>query len=302
MKTLLLGANGQVGCELRQALAPIGEVKACDRQTVDLERQDVLRAAIRDYRPKLIVNAAAYTAVDKAEADPDTAKRVNADAVAVLATEAKRLDAVLVHYSTEYVFDGTKPRPYTEVDTPNPLNVYGRTKLEGEVAIRDSGCRHFILRTSWVYTSWRVNFLYTILRAAQERDTLNVVAGQRGAPTSARLIAQVSVLGIHNFIHTQRHSESILGTYNLCAAGESSRYELACYFLGEAQKHGIRLRCSPENILPIDAAKYPLSAKRPTNSLLSAQKFISTFSVHLPEWRTDIQHIIQEFSRTDTAS
>ena len=302
MKTLLLGANGQVGWELRRSLVPIGEVKACDRQTIDLERQDMLRAAIRDYRPELIVNAAAYTSVDKAEADRDTAKRINADAVGLMATEAKRIDAVLVHYSTDYVFDGTKTGPYTETDTPNPLNVYGRTKLEGEEAIRDSGCRHFILRTSWVYSARRANFLQTMLRMAQERETLDVVIDQRGAPSSARLIAEVSVLGIYNFARTQRHNESILGTYNVSATGETNRYEMVCYLLGEAQKCSIRLRCPPENVLPIALTKYPLPAKRPMNTLLSIQKLSSTFGVDLPKWQSGIQHTVQELSLTHTSS
>ena len=302
MKTLLLGANGQVGWELRHTLAPIGEVKACDRRTVNLERQDMLRAAIRDYRPELIVNAAAYTSVDKAEADRDTAKRINVDAVGLMATEAKRIDAVLVHYSTDYIFDGTKTGPYTETDTPNPLNVYGRTKLEGEEAIRNSGCRHFILRTSWVYSSRKANFLQTILRMAQERETLDVVIDQRGAPSSARLIAEASVLGIYKFAHTQRHKESLLGTYNVSATGETNRYEMACYLLGEAQKCNIRLRCPPENVLPIALAKYPLPAKRPMNTLLSIQKLSSTFGVDLPKWQSGIQHIVQELTQTRTAS
>ena len=302
MKTLLLGANGQVGWELRRSLVPIGEVKACDRQTVNLERQDMLRAAIRDYRPELIVNAAAYTSVDKAEADRDTAKRINADAVGLMATEAKRIDAVLVHYSTDYVFDGTKTNPYTETDTPNPLNVYGRTKLEGEEAIRDSGCRHFILRTSWVYSSRKGNFLQTMLRMAQERETLDVVIDQRGAPSSARLIAEVSVLGIYNFARTQRHNESILGTYNVSATGETNRYDMVCYLLGEAQKCSIRLRCPPENVLPIALTKYPLPAKRPMNTLLSIQKLSSTFGLDLPKWQSGIQHTVQELSLTHTSS
>lgn len=301
MKTLLLGANGQVGWELRHALALIGQMKACDRQTVDLERQDMLRAAIRDYRPELIVNAAAYTSVDKAEADRDTAKRINADAVGLMATEAKRIDAVLVHYSTDYVFDGTKTGPYTETDTPNPLNVYGRTKLEGEEIIRDSGCRHFILRTSWVYSTRRPNFLRTILRMAQEREILNMT-DQTGSPTSARLIAQSSVLGIHKFAHAQRHSESMLGTYHVSASGSPSRYEVSCYVLDEGQKCGLRLRCPPENVLPIIMEKYPLPAKRPMNSTLNTQKFSSTFSVYLPDWQTCIRPVIQQLVQANATS
>ena len=296
MKTLLFGANGQVGWELRHSLASIGRVKACDRQTVDLEQQDELRAAIRDYRPELIVNAAAYTAVDKAEADPDTAKRVNADAVGLLATEAKRLDAVLVHYSTDYVFDGTKTEAYVETDTPNPLNVYGRTKLEGEKAIRDSGCRHFIFRTSWVYASRGVNFVCTMLRMAKERNTLSIVADQRGVPTSARLIAQVTALSLQKSAREQRGGESVQGLYHVVPTGETSWYGLACYLLGEAQKCGVRLRCTHENIRPVTTAAYPRPAKRPMNSRLDASKLGSTFGVGLPAWQTDVRRTIQEIS------
>lgn len=302
MKTLLLGANGQVGWELRHALAPIGQMKARDRQTVDLERQDEVRAAIRDYRPELIVNAAAYTSVDKAEAEPDTAKRINADAVAVLATEAKRLDAVLVHYSTDYVFDGTKTVPYTEVDVPNPRNVYGRTKLEGETAIRDSGCRHFIFRTSSVHAPRGANFVRTMLRMAQEQETLKVVADQTGTPTSAGLIARITALGLQQFARARRDGESLLGTYHLVPTGETSWYGLACFLLGEAQKCGVRLRCPPENICPVSTDEYPLPAKRPMNSRLDTQKLSSTFNVHLPEWQTDVQRTVQELSKRNAAS
>lgn len=301
MKTLLLGANGQVGWELRRSLAPIGEVKACDRQTVNLERQDMLRAAIRDYRPELIVNAAAYTAVDKAEANPDTAKRINADAVGLMATEAKRLGAVLVHYSTDYVFNGTKAGAYVETDTPNPLNAYGRTKLEGEEAIRDSGCRHFTLRTSWVYASRGANFVQTILNVAREQATLSVVADQIGVPTSARLIAQITALVMQKFAHAQRGSESLWGMYHLTPTGETSWYGLACCLLGEAQKCGVRLRCPPENILPVTTEEYPLPAKRPMNSRLDTQKLRSTFNVSLPAWQTDVQRTVQELSGRNAA-
>lgn len=302
MKTLLLGANGQVGWELRHALAPVGEVKACDRQTVNLERRDMLRAAIRDSRPELIVNAAAYTSVDKAEADPDTAKRINANAVGLMATEAKRIDAVLVHYSTDYVFDGTKTGPYTEMDTPNPLNVYGRTKLEGETAIRDSGCRHFIFRTSWVHAPRGTNFVRTMLRMARERGTLKVVADQMGTPTSAGLIARITALGLRQFARARRDGESLLGTYHLVPTGETSWYGFACCLLGEAQKCDVRLRCPPENIRPVTTDEYPLPAKRPMNSRLDTQKLSSTFNVHFPAWQTDVQRTVQELSERNAAS
>lgn len=297
MKTLLFGANGQVGRELRHSLAPIGRVRACDRQTVDLEQQDELRAAIRDYRPELIVNAAAYTAVDKAEADPDTAKRVNADAVGLLATEAKRLDAVLVHYSTDYVFDGTKTEAYVETDTPNPLNVYGRTKLEGEKAIRDSGCRHFIFRLSWIHTPRGANFVNLVLGMAQKRETLFIVTDQTGTPTSAKLAACLTALSLQKFAHAKRSTEFLLGTYHIASSGVTSRYRLVRYLLWEAQKYGVRLRCSPENVQPIPAVEYPRTAKRPLNGRLDTQKFRSTFNVRLPAWQTEIRQTIQEISR-----
>lgn len=297
MKTLLFGANGQVGWELRHSLVPIGQVRACDRQTVDLEQQDGLRAAIRDYRPELIVNAAAYTAVDKAEADPDTAKRVNADAVGLLATEAKRLDAVLVHYSTDYVFDGTKTEAYVETDTPNPLNVYGRTKLEGEKAIRDSGCRHFIFRLSWIHSPWRANFVSLILGMAQKQETLRIIADQTGTPTSAKLTARTTALSLQKFVHAKRSTESLLGTYHIAPSGVTSRYRLVCYLLWEAQRYGIRLRCPPKNVQPVPTVEYSRPAKRPMNGRLDTQKFRSTFGVGLPAWQTDVRRTIQEISR-----
>lgn len=296
MKTLLFGADGQVGWELRHSLAPIGQVRACDRRMVDLEQQDELRAAIRDYRPELIVNAAAYSAVDKAEADPDTAKRVNADAVGLLATEAKRLDAILVHYSTDYVFDGTKAGAYVETDTPNPLNVYGRTKLEGEKNILDSGCRHFIFRLSWIHAPRRANFVLTILRIAQEQETIRVVSDQTGTPTSARFVARMTALSLQEFAHAKRSTESLLGIYNVAPTGVTSRYQLVCYLLREAQGYGIRFRCPPKNVQAISTTEYPLPAKRPLNGRLYIQKFRSTLNVRLPTWQTEIHHTLQKFS------
>jgi dTDP-4-dehydrorhamnose reductase len=214
MKILLLGANGQVGWELRRALSSKADVTACGRAEADLSQLDELREVLQRAKANIIVNAAAYTAVDKAETERDLAERVNHEAVAVLAAHAKQSDALLIHYSTDYVFDGAKPAPYLETDATNPLSVYGATKLRGEQAVQASGCHHIIFRTSWVYAARGQNFIKTMLRLAQERDELSVVADQTGAPTSAGLIAEVTAQAISHPV--------LSGTYHLAASGETS--------------------------------------------------------------------------------
>jgi dTDP-4-dehydrorhamnose reductase len=268
---LLTGANGQVGWELRQTLAPLGEVAAFDRVALDLGNADSVRSCIRDVHPEVIVNAAAYTAVDRAESESDVALAINATAPGVLAEEAKRIDALLVHYSTDYVFDGTKSTAYDEQDLPNPLSVYGRSKLEGEGAIQASGARHLILRTSWVYASRGKNFLLTMLRLARERPELRVVDDQHGAPTWAHDIAVATASVLH------RSSAQIpTGVYHLSCAGSTAW----CRFAREI----LRLGKITTPVVAIATSDYPTPAKRPANSMLNNTKFRETFGFALPEW------------------
>jgi len=294
MKILLLGANGQVGWELQRSLAPLGQLKACDHNTVDLAKIDELQASIREFSPAIIVNAAAYTAVDMAESEAEKARRINAEAVAELAAEAKYLDAWLIHYSTDYIFDGTKSTAYVETDSAKPQSVYGKTKFEGEEAIRKSGCKHLIFRTSWVYAARGSNFAKTMLRLAKERDELNVVGDQVGVPTSAELIADITALCLYRVTNDNAFGKQAVGTYHLSPSGETNWHEYARYVIAEAQHYGVKLRTKPENIHPISTSEYPLPAKRPANSLLDTKKLTNTFSVHMPVWRTQVKRLVSE--------
>ncbi|MBZ0094024.1 MAG: dTDP-4-dehydrorhamnose reductase [Sulfuricella sp.] len=291
-KILLVGKNGQVGWELQRTLAPLGDVVAVDRQGMDLANPDSIRGAIRTIRPDLIVNAAAYTAVDKAESEPDLAMAINGIAPGIMAEEAKRLGAAMVHYSTDYVFDGTKTSPYTEEDAPNPLSVYGKTKLAGERAIQEAGIPHLIFRTSWVYGARGRNFLLTILRLAKERDELKIVADQIGAPTWSRMIAEATSQILAQSILPLTPHPSLLtqygGVYNLTAAGRTSWYGFAKTILESVTPQGgnpspLTRRPSP-NLIPITTSEYPLPAPRPSNSVLSSAKLNRTFGVALPTW------------------
>jgi len=286
MKILLLGANGQVGWELRRALAPLGDVTACGRAEADLSDLENLRAVVAQTKAEVIVNAAAYTAVDKAEAEKDLAERINHEAVAVLAAEAKRSDALLVHYSTDYVFDGAKPTPYIETDPTNPISVYGATKLRGEEAIRASGCRHLIFRTSWVYAARGHNFVKTMLRLGKERDQLSVVADQTGAPTSAGLIADVTAQALAQ--------PDVSGTFHLTAAGETTWHGFAQLILAEAEKRGVSLKAGPGQVKAIATSAYPTPAKRPANSRLNTDKLRKTFGIVLPPWDEQAKGIITD--------
>ena len=299
MKILLLGANGQVGWELQRSLATLGKLKACDRHSANLEDFARLQNTVRDFSPDIIVNAAAYTAVDKAETESDKAHRINADAVGLLAHEAKQLNAWLIHYSTDYVFDGEQFAPYTETDKPNPQSIYGASKLQGENAIRDSGCQHLIFRTSWVFAHRGSNFAKTMLRLASERDTLNVVADQFGVPTSAELIADITSLGLYRLTHDQKLAQYASGTYHLCPGGETSWHGFAQYVIAEAQARGMPLRATADTIQPITTDQYPLPAKRPSSSRLNSQKLIETFDVYLPTWQTHVQRLIAELAPQD---
>ena len=279
MRILLTGAAGQLGRELKRSLACLGEVIARDRQQLDLARAAALRDAVRAVAPTVIVNAAAYTAVDQAETEPTVADAINAQAPAILAEEAKRLGALLIHYSTDYVFDGRKATPYTEDDIPAPLAAYGRSKRAGELAIAASGCRHLIFRTSWVYGLHGVNFLKTMLRLGQERNELRVVDDQFGAPTWTRHLADATAL-------IAGRKEVPNGLYHLAAAGETSWHGYAEAIFAEAQRSGLMDKTPV--VHRIASANYPLPAPRPANSRLDCAKFRRDFGLALPDWRTGL--------------
>lgn len=279
-RILLVGRNGQLGWELRRTLAPLGEVVAVDRHSaplsVDLADPDSLRVAVRQIKPGVIVNAAAYTAVDQAEAEPALAMAVNGAAPGILAEEAKRARAVLVHYSTDYVFDGAKETPYTEEDEPGPLNVYGRTKLAGERAIQAVGAPHLILRTSWVYGMRGRNFLLTILRRAQEGQPLGVVSDQVGSPNWSRLIAETSAALLSA-------GGPRAGVYHLSAAGQTSWHGFAAKIIELAVQSG-RIEPDACTLTPLSSAEYPSAARRPAYSVLCSAKLERDFGLRLPHW------------------
>lgn len=279
MKILLTGKGGQVGWELERALAPLGELIAFDRAELDLADPDELTSVLRDVKPAIIVNAAAYTAVDRAEAEREAAFSVNARAPALIAEEARRLGALLVHYSTDYVFDGTKPVAYTEDDATCPLGVYGASKLAGEQALGASGASHWIFRTSWVYAPRGRNFMITILRLAREGKPLRVVDDQIGAPTSAAMIARATAAAIARF--AARLEIPAPGIYHLSAAGQTSWYGFARAILAE---FGLA-----NSIDPIPASEYPLPANRPANSLLDNSRVAANFGIRLPDWEQGLR-------------
>lgn len=294
MKILLFGKEGQVGWELQRSLSTVGDLVASEQHELDFENPDDVRGWVRRHEPDIIVNAAAYTAVDQAESEPEKAHRINAEAVGVLAEEAHRLNAWLVHYSTDYVFDGEKNGPYEEGDLPNPLSVYGKTKLEGEAHIRDRHAKYMIFRTSWVFAARGKNFAKTMLRLAKERETLSVIADQHGAPTSAELIADVTALALHRAVHGSQ--PDLAGTYHLVARGETSWHGYAQYVVTVARERGIMLKTAPEEVYPIHTEAYPLPAKRPRNSRLNVSKLTSIFGVHLPDWRNHVRRLIEELA------
>lgn len=297
MKILLLGKNGQVGWELQRALSVLGEVVALDRHLAatpygelkgDLSDLESLRTAIRAVSPQAIVNAAAYTAVDKAESERDTAHLVNSLASQVMAEEAKRLDAWLVHYSTDYVFDGTGTTPWKETDSVAPVNFYGATKLEGEQLIQASGCKHLIFRTSWVYAARGNNFAKTMLRLAKERTALNVIADQVGVPTGADLLADVAVAALQQ----AWHKAELSGIYHLVPAGETTWHAYASYVIDFARSHGEVL--AVEAVNPIATTEYPTPASRPLNSRLDTAKLRNFFTLHLPDWQSGVTRMLME--------
>jgi dTDP-4-dehydrorhamnose reductase len=293
MKILLLGPNGQLGWELQRALAPLGELLVCGReQGGNLAEPDALAATVRAAHPNIIVNAAAYTAVDKAESEPELARTINATAPGVLAREAAALGATLLHYSTDYVFDGTGTHARDENAPTDPLSVYGRTKLEGEQAIRASGCQHLILRTSWVYAARGGNFAKTMLRLAAEREHLNVINDQIGAPTGADLLADASAHALRQLAH----QPDLAGTYHVVASGETSWHGYAQFVIELARAHGRAIKVQPDALLPIPTTAYPTPAQRPLNSRLSTQRFQEAFELTLPHWQSGVIRLLAEIA------
>jgi dTDP-4-dehydrorhamnose reductase len=294
MKILLFGKNGQVGWESQRSLAPLGELVMLDSNSRnlcgDFTNLNGIAETVRAVAPDVIVNAAAHTAVDKAESESELVRTINAQAPAVLAQEAARLNAWLVHYSTDYVFDGTGDKPWTEIDPTGPLSVYGETKLEGEQLIGESGCKHLIFRTSWVYGARGGNFAKTMLRLAQERDSLKVIDDQIGAPTGADLLADVTA----HAIRAARQNPEFSGLYHLVAAGETSWHGYAGFVLDYARRSGVDLRVASDAIQPVPTSAFPTPAGRPLNSRLNTEKLQNTFDLHMPHWQTGVERMLTE--------
>lgn len=288
MKILLTGKNGQVGHELQHSLRSLGEVIALDRTQCDLANPEMLRETIRSLKPDVIVNAAAYTAVDKAESEPELAHAINATALEILGEEAKHLNALIIHYSTDYVFDGNKPTPYTEGDQPNPLSVYGTSKLAGEQALQVSGANHLIFRTSWVFGVHGNNFIKTILRLSKERDHLDVVADQHGAPTSAELLADITAQAIPAFFNIKLPS----GIYHLTPTGDTTWHKLACHVINCARQSVTTLLLKEEQIRAIPTMEYPTAAKRPMNSKLNTSLLANELGLTLPNWQVHVDRVV----------
>ncbi|SEK27028.1 dTDP-4-dehydrorhamnose reductase [Nitrosovibrio tenuis] len=294
MKILLFGKNGQVGWELQRSLSPLGELVSPDFDSGglcgDFTRLDGIAETVRRVAPDVIVNAAAHTAVDKAESEPEHVRIINAQAPAALASEAAKLGAWLVHYSTDYVFDGSGAKPWTETDPTGPLSVYGATKLEGEDAIISSGCRHLTFRTSWIFAARGENFAKKMLRLARQHDHLTVIDDQVGAPTGADLLADVTA----HAVRTALKQPHMAGLYHVAAAGETSWCGYARFILDFARQAGIRLKATPEDIAPVPTSAFPSPARRPKNSRLSTRKLEKAFDLKLPPWQTGVTRMLTE--------
>ena len=295
MKILLLGKNGQVGWELQRALAPLGELVALDFDSpgplsADFSKPESLAATVQAVQPQIIVNAAAHTAVDKCESEPDVARALNAESPAVLAREAQRLGAWLMHYSTDYVFDGSGTAPWVEDSPTGPLSVYGATKLEGEEAIRASGCRHLILRTSWVYAARGGNFAKTMLKLAKERDRLTVIDDQIGSPTGADLLADITA----HALRTALQRPEVAGTYHAVGDGETSWHGYAQHVIEFARARGETIKVARDAIAPVPTSAFPTPAKRPANSRMNTHKLRTTFGLTLPSWQAGVDRMLTE--------
>ena len=291
MRFLLTGKNGQVGFELQRALAPLGEIVAVDQAECDLINETAIRTLVRTTKPNIIVHPAAYTAVDKAESEPDSARILNAEVPGILGEEAARIDALVVHYCTDYVYDGYKEGWYTEDDQPNPKSVYGATKLAGTQALQKAMNKHLIFRTCWVCGAHGNNFAKTMLRLAGERSSLSVVADQFGAPTSAALIADITAQIIAQY-QRAGYQKFPFGLYHLAAGGVTTWCDFAKFVIEAGQLAGRSLKISPDAIRPITTAEYPLPAQRPANSRLATDKLQHTFGLHLPNWQEGLAHIL----------
>lgn len=294
MNILLFGCSGQVGWELQRSLAVLGHVTALDHDSTahcgDFGNSAGIADTVRALKPDVIVNAAAHTAVDKAESEPELARQLNAIAPGILAVEAARLGAWLVHYSTDYVFDGSGTQPWTESDMPAPLSVYGRTKLEGERLIAASGCKHLVLRTSWVYAARGGNFAKTMLRLAQERERLTVIDDQWGAPTGAELLADVTA---HAIRHLQQRPQDG-GLYHLAAGGETNWNLYAKYVISQAQQAQAAIKIKATEVAPVPTSAFPTPAVRPHNSRLDTRKLQATFGLQLPPWQQGVARMVTE--------
>ena len=294
MNILLFGKGGQVGWELQRSLAVLGHVTALDHDSTDhcgdFANPEGIAATVRALKPDVIVNAAAHTAVDKAESEPELARLLNATTPGVLAREAAALGAWLVHYSTDYVFDGSGTRPWVETDTPAPLSVYGRTKLEGEQLIQQSGAKHLILRTSWVYAARGGNFAKTMLRLAQERERLTVIDDQWGAPTGAELLADVTAHALRQL--QQRPQDG--GLYHVVAGGETNWNLYAKYVIEQAQQAQTAIKIKATEVAPVPTSAFPTPAMRPHNSRLDTRKLQATFGLQLPPWQQGVARILAE--------
>lgn len=294
MKILLFGKGGQVGWELQRSLATLGELIAVDFDSTDLcgdfSRPDAVVATVRQVRPDIIVNAAAHTAVDKAESEPEFARVLNATAPGAIAREAAATGAWMLHYSTDYVFDGSGDQPRVEDAPTGPLNVYGQTKLEGEDQIRASGCRHLILRTSWVYAARGGNFAKTMLKLAAERDELKVIDDQFGAPTGAELLADLSA----HALRAALARPAVTGIYHAVASGETSWHGYARHVIEHARSRGVPVRVLADAVRPVPTTAFPTPARRPRNSRLDTRKLRDVFGVHLPAWHAGVDRMLAE--------
>jgi dTDP-4-dehydrorhamnose reductase len=298
MKILLFGKSGQVGWELQRSLAPLGTLIALDADSLDycadFTQLDAVADTIRAIAPDIIVNAAAHTAVDKAESEAELAHQINAAAPQMLAQEALRLGAWLIHYSTDYVFNGQGTHPWCETDIPSPINVYGQTKLAGEQAIQTSGCKHLIFRTSWVYAARGGNFAKTMLRLAQERDSLSVIHDQIGAPTGADLLADVTAHAIRQVQTAPEKAGLYHGLYHVVAAGETSWHGYASYVIEHARRAGMTIKVASDAIHAVPTSTFQTSATRPLNSRLSTQRFQTTFDLYVPNWQSGVTRMLNK--------
>ena len=293
---LVTGKNGQVGWELQRSLMPLGRVIAVDRQTMDLSSNDSIVKVIREVKPDIIVNAAAYTAVDKAEEEKELAMQINGIAPGIMAEEARVLGALLVHYSTDYVFDGTKTTPYVETDIPNPINEYGRSKLAGEQAIQNTDCDHLIFRTSWVYGARGKNFLLTMLKLMQEREELSVINDQHGTPTWSRLIAEVTASALGLAWEERKQHSFTSDLFHLTASSETTWHGFASEIANLAKQETLRQDIKNKNIISIQTSQYPTPASRPKNSRISTSSLTDRFGLAMPEWDVCLKLCISDLS------